>query len=469
MQCKTPARVTRAGVDVWRTTFVPESPRRYLQGKMPAPPDREISDGPDMTAFPIQSIRRAGSAPRLLLSALLAGLLVWTLPAGPASAQSGVERLTNKVDRLQRELNDLQRQVYRGEGGSQAAPSDGGGQATGGSAGMTQAAATRLQQKLTQLERAVQDLTGRMERVQYELRQLTERMDKRAKDVDYRLGQLEQATGVSAADGGQQTGQSGNGQSGNGRVGNAQSGSARSENGQTGGQGQQTGTAQQAENLNQRQGTGGGQQAGQGANGQQSQQRQSTQDGQGQQGNTLGQVSQRAVDELRQGQGDQQSGAQQGQQAGADGEAGDGEPGQQTASVNVELPDGPPQDQYDYAFGLLRQADYAQAEQALSKFLDAHPEHELAGNAKYWLGETFYVRGNYERAAVTFAEGFQTYPESQKAPDNLLKLGMSLAQIDRTEDACGIFAELQSRYPDAKNNILQRAEREESRLNCGQG
>ncbi|MDZ7712244.1 MAG: tol-pal system protein YbgF [Rhodovibrio sp.] len=133
------------------------------------------------------------------------------------------------------------------------------------------------------------------------------------------------------------------------------------------------------------------------------------------------------------------------------------------------MPDGPPQAQYDYAFGLLRQADYAEAEQALSKFLDKHPEHELAGNAKYWLGETFYVRGNYERAAVTFAEGFQTYPESQKAPDNLLKLGMSLAQIDRTEDACGIFAELQSRYPDAKNNILQRAEREQSRLNCGQG
>jgi tol-pal system protein YbgF len=416
-----------------------------------------------MTASPIPDVRRAGAAPRLLVSALLAGLLAFGLPSGPASAQDGVERLTNKVDRLQRELNDLQRQVYRGEGGNQPAPSDGGGQARGGGAGMTQAAATRLQQKLSQLERAVQDLTGRMERVQYQLRQLTERMDTRARDVDYRLSQLEQATGVSAAgDGGQQSGQA-----------------AR---GQTNGQGQQqTGSRQQAQDLRQQQGTSDGQQAGDRQQGQPAQQTQQTQQtpsdqgGQGQQGDTLGQVSQRAVDDLRQNQGNQQGqqdGQQQGtqgQQAAGDGGSESGQRGQQTASVNVELPDGPPEDQYDYAFGLLRQADYAKAEQALGKFLDAHPEHELAGNAKYWLGETFYVRGNYERAAVTFAEGFQTYPESQKAPDNLLKLGMSLAQIDRTEDACGIFAELQSRYPDAKNNILQRAEREESRLNCGQG
>ena len=420
-----------------------------------------------MTAFPTSPIRRA-SAPRLLLSALVAGLLVLSLPTSSANAQSGVERLTNKVDRLQRELNDLQRQVYRGEGGSQAAPSEGGGQASGGGAGMTQAAAARLQQKLAQLERTVQDLTGRMERVQYELRQLTQRLDKRSKDVDYRLSQLEEATGVSATGDGQQTGQNGSGQQ--------QARQAQNQQGQgQQGQGQQ-GQDQQAQNV-------GGDQTGQGGDGQQARQSESGESGQGQQGDTLGQVSQRAVDELRQNQGEQPSDAQQdrqtqagqgdgGEQTGGGQNRGGGENGnggQQTASLNVELPDGPPQERYDYAFGLLRQADYAKAEQALSKFLDAHPEHALAGNAKYWLGETFYVRGNYERAAVTFAEGFQTYPDSQKAPDNLLKLGMSLAQIDRTEDACGIFAELQSRYPDAKNNILQRAEREQERLNCGQG
>ncbi|MBK1697327.1 tol-pal system protein YbgF [Rhodovibrio salinarum] len=403
-----------------------------------------------MTAFPTSPIC-CSKAPRLLLTALVTGFLVWSVPAPQAHAQSGVERLTNKVDRLQRELNDLQRQVYSGEGGG-TAPAASSAPTSGSGGGMTQTAAARLQQKLSQLERAVQDLTGRLERVQYDLRQLTQRMDTRAKDVDYRLSQLEQAAGVSATGGGQQTGQG------------AQTGQGPGQTSRSGGDqgGRQAQDLRPDRQGNQRQGTQQGQAS------QRAQSGQNGQNGQGQGGDTLGQVSQRAVDELRQNRDNQQTGSgQQGQSQQAETQ-GRGQ-GQQTAAAEVELPDGSPQEQYDYAFGLLRQADYAQAEQALTKFLNQHPEHTLAGNAQYWLGETFYVRGNYERAAVTFAEGFQTYPDSQKAPDNLLKLGMSLAQIDRTEDACGIFAELQSRYPDAKQNILQRAQREQSRLSCGQG
>src|SRR3546814_4312161 len=65
------------------------------------------------------------------------------------------------------------------------------------------------------------------------------------------------------------------------------------------------------------------------------------------------------------------------------------------------------------------------------------------------LGETYYVRGNYQQAAVTFAEGFETYPDNSKAPDNLLKLGMSLASLGSTQDACGTFTVLLDRYADA--------------------
>ena len=101
------------------------------------------------------------------------------------------------------------------------------------------------------------------------------------------------------------------------------------------------------------------------------------------------------------------------------------------------MPEGTPQQQYDYAFGLLRQANYAGAEEAFSAFLVENPDHTLAGNAKYWLGETYYVRGNYQQAAVTFAEGFESYPDNSKAPDNLLKLGMSLASLGSTQDEIG--------------------------------
>ena len=144
---------------------------------------------------------------------------------------------------------------------------------------------------------------------------------------------------------------------------------------------------------------------------------------------------------------------------------------EQTAAVTAPqgggaLPGGTAQADYDYAFGLLRQANYGEAEQALKAFLDRHPDHSLAGNAMYWLGETYYGRADYQRAAVTFAQGFQSYPDSQKAADNLLKLGMSLAQLKKKQDACGTFSEVAKRYPNAAANILQRAKRERERLGC---
>ncbi|MEX0922776.1 MAG: tol-pal system protein YbgF [Rhodovibrionaceae bacterium] len=140
---------------------------------------------------------------------------------------------------------------------------------------------------------------------------------------------------------------------------------------------------------------------------------------------------------------------------------------EQQSAANVQLPSGTPKEQYDYAFDLLRQANYPAAEQAFQAFLQRHPSDPLSGNAKYWLGESYYVRGDNQNAAIVFAEGFQEYPNSSKAPDNLLKLGMALANLGSTEDACGTFSELQRRYPNAASTILRRAEREQSRLGCG--
>ena len=102
----------------------------------------------------------------------------------------------------------------------------------------------------------------------------------------------------------------------------------------------------------------------------------------------------------------------------------------------------------------------------MTAFLDSYPADPLAGNAKYWLGETYYVRGQFREAAVTFAEGFQSYPDSPKAPDNLLKLGKSLAALGQSADACGTFAELVTRYPQAPATIKQQAATEQQRLSC---
>ncbi len=130
------------------------------------------------------------------------------------------------------------------------------------------------------------------------------------------------------------------------------------------------------------------------------------------------------------------------------------------------LPGATPEEQYNHAFGLLSQANYEEAERALQAFIDQHPSHRLAGNAKYWLGETHYVRGQYNDAAITFAEGYQQYPTSKKAPDNLLKLGKSLAALGEKTDACGTHSELTRRFPNASAPILQQADQERRRLAC---
>lgn len=121
---------------------------------------------------------------------------------------------------------------------------------------------------------------------------------------------------------------------------------------------------------------------------------------------------------------------------------------------------------YDQAFQALREQNYPQAETGFNEFLKRYPKDQLAGNAKYWLGETYYVRGDYPRAARIFAEGYQTYPKSSKGADNLLKLGLSLSQLNKKQEACVTFSQLQKDYKNAAAVIKQRAETEKQKLAC---
>lgn len=138
----------------------------------------------------------------------------------------------------------------------------------------------------------------------------------------------------------------------------------------------------------------------------------------------------------------------------------------------ASLPQPRPQDDgaasrdYDEAYGLLTGGRYAEAEEAFQAFIDRHPDHRLSDNARYWLGETFYIRDRYEEAARTFANAYQQSPEGNKAPDNLLKLGLSLASLDQTEDACTALERVTQSFPDAPETISERAREERSRLSC---
>ena len=314
------------------------------------------------------------------------GFLAALLPLSLAAQDSDLRALSDQVQRLQRELTDLQRQVY-GDAAGGAAVDLGG---AGGFASVDANQEVRLQQLETQLR----ELTGKVEEALFGVRRISERLDKLTADVDFRLRAIEQGGEAPIA----QAPAGADAPPGQGVPGAAAGG-----------------------------------------------------DGAARDPQTLGVLS---PDELAAFQADETS------------------PGQaqnQTAALPT-APRGPrgdtPEDQYDYAFGLLRQANYVEAESALKGFIERYPEHPLAGNAQYWLGETYYVRGDYTSAAVAFAEGYQKYPKGSKAADNLLKLGMSLAEIGQKEDACRAFLELERQFPDAPTNLRDRASRERQRHGC---
>lgn len=125
-----------------------------------------------------------------------------------------------------------------------------------------------------------------------------------------------------------------------------------------------------------------------------------------------------------------------------------------------------PTAEYERAFAMLKNNDFSGAEQAFEAFVEAHPEHDLAPNAMYWLGETHYVRNQYERAARVFAEAYQKYPEGPKGPDNLLKLALSLAGTGDEDNACLTLKQLERQYPDGTGPVLSRAGQEKQKLGC---
>jgi len=130
------------------------------------------------------------------------------------------------------------------------------------------------------------------------------------------------------------------------------------------------------------------------------------------------------------------------------------------------LPKDSPDKQYEFATSFLKVGDYNTAERALKEFVQTNPNHELAGNAQYWFAETFRIRQLYVDAASAYLEGYQKYPKSEKAPDNLLKLGVSLVQIGEKDQGCMMITSLEKEYPDASQSILQKAKYEEKKFEC---
>ncbi len=308
----------------------------------------------------VASVRPAGQGPVI---ALLLGLCVAAGVALPgAHAQVSNAQASNAdIDDLRFRLRRLERNFNALKGGDPDVPSS---------------LAARFQNRLNEMERTIQTLTGKVEDLIYRFESLEKERRAFEADTEYRIGLLEKRAGIKGG----------------------------------------AGRAQQAPRNGTDAGTDAAADAGAGA------ERQS-------------------------------AGRESGRQKAA-------------APGSSLLPPGTEKEQYRFAIGQLRQARYDEAAAAFREFLKSHPDGQFAGNAYYWLGETYYAQQNFRLAAIHFADGFKRFPKHPKAPDNLLKLGMSMAHLKKTKEACASWAELKRRYPSAPGYVKRKAARERKKLGC---
>ena len=130
------------------------------------------------------------------------------------------------------------------------------------------------------------------------------------------------------------------------------------------------------------------------------------------------------------------------------------------------LPNKPPKEQYEFAVSYMKIGDYETAEFALKEFIDKNKDHDLAGSAQFWYGETFRIRQLYSDAATAYLDGYQNYPKSKKAPDNLLKLGITMVQLGEKDQGCKMILGIKKEYPKASKSVLQKALYEQKKFKC---
>lgn len=311
----------------------------------------------------------------LWLSTGLAAAVALCLASSAARADD-IDELEDKMERIERDLRQLEFDVYKGN-----PPSGDASVLTSGSLG------TGSGQRLNDVENSLRDLRGQVETLTHQVRQLTEQLDIARKESNYRISALE--GGAPAAP----IPQSG------GAVGGPIATTAPKPVPASGGYG--------------------------------------------------------APIKIAPGAGSDQ----QGRVPGALGSIPAGAAPAVEAGVS-------PQQQYDAAMDLLSRAQYVEAQNAFRGFVAAHPADALAGPAQYWVGDISFTQKDYGAAAKSFAELLKRYSKTARAPDAMLKLGLSLLELGQKKEGCTTLGALKSKYPNANKAVLDRASKRAADAGC---
>lgn len=110
-------------------------------------------------------------------------------------------------------------------------------------------------------------------------------------------------------------------------------------------------------------------------------------------------------------------------------------------------PAGSDQQNYEAALDLIESRRYDEANRAFTSFLASFPTSPLADNAQYWLAETYYVRNQYAEGLAAFRRLIESYPQSDKVPDALLKVGFCQAELGERAEARTSLQEVMRQFP----------------------
>ncbi len=125
-----------------------------------------------------------------------------------------------------------------------------------------------------------------------------------------------------------------------------------------------------------------------------------------------------------------------------------------------------PEDVYDAGFAKIRAGQYQEAQEVMIGFLASYPEHKLAGNVEYWLGETYYVMGDFKNAIMHFGDAYRKYPKNTKSDESLLKLAMSLSKVGRKKEACLALDQLVNGLENVPQSVKKQADSEMIKNQC---
>ena len=102
---------------------------------------------------------------------------------------------------------------------------------------------------------------------------------------------------------------------------------------------------------------------------------------------------------------------------------------------------------YDAAMGALRGGNYDKAIASFREVVTNYPTGDLAGNSQFWIGESYYTKGDLESAISAYRRVLSDFPVSRKAPDAMVKLGFSLSDLGRNGEARNTLADVVRKYP----------------------